>query len=143
MSLSQASSAGIIGQSMVSVLSTATLPSASAETLSGRVMPQMPGPSISAEGTIVAEGVTSFLAKQAFSAWVRQIGRSGRLKKPHPESDRAAINAGSDGHTRRAIASICMFCLKNRFTIRGLRHDLERFLAAIAPPHFSPKRRAR
>ena len=52
MSLSHASSAGIIGQSMVSTLSTPTLPSASADTFSGRVMPQMPGPSISREGTI-------------------------------------------------------------------------------------------
>ncbi len=85
----------------------------------------------------------SFLAKQAFSACVRQIGRSGRLKKPQPGSDRTAINAGIDGQTRRAISSICNVCLKIRFTIRALRRDLWRSPAAIAPPHFSPKRRAR
>ena len=32
-----------------------------------------------------SDGVTSLRAKQAFSAWVRQIGRSGRLKKPQPD----------------------------------------------------------
>jgi hypothetical protein len=69
------------------------------------------------------DGVTSLLAKQAFSVWVRQIGRSGRLKKLQPESDRTAMNAGTDGQTRRAIVSICTVCLKNRFTIRALGRD--------------------
>src|ERR1700684_49878 len=69
MSFNHASSAGIIGQSMVSALSTAIAPLASAETLSGRVMPQMPGPSISGAGTIKSEGMTNLRAKQAFSAW--------------------------------------------------------------------------
>ena len=66
--LSQASSAGIIGQSMVSVLSTAIEPSASAATFSGRVMPQVPGPSISGAETMVSEKVTCARAKHAFSA---------------------------------------------------------------------------
>ncbi len=43
-------------------------PLASAETFSGRVMPQMPGPSISAAWTIASERVTCLRAKQAFSA---------------------------------------------------------------------------
>ena len=46
MAFSQASIAGIIGQSMVKVLSRAIDPLASAETLRGRVMPQMPGPQL-------------------------------------------------------------------------------------------------
>src|SRR5271166_5240036 len=104
MSLSQASNAGIIGQSMVRTLSTAIVPLASAETLSGRVIPQMPGPSISCEGTIVAEGVTRLRAKQAFSAWARQTGRSGRPKNPHPARDTAAENRTKTGRTRHAIA---------------------------------------
>ena len=51
-SSSQASSAGIIEQSIVSGLSTLIAPSASAETLNGWVMPQMPGPLISGLGSI-------------------------------------------------------------------------------------------
>ena len=60
-------------------------------------MPQMPGPSISGADTMESDGVTSLRAKQAFSAWVRQIGRSGRLKKPQPARGRAAMNAGTNG----------------------------------------------
>ena len=96
MSFNQASSAGIIGQSMVSVLSTAIAPLASAETLSGRVMPQMPGPSISRTGTMKSEGVTNLRAKQAFSAWARQTGRSGRPKNPQPRRQRAAERTKQD-----------------------------------------------
>src|SRR5580658_1554940 len=111
MSLSQASNAGIIGQSMVRTLSTAIVPLANAETLSGRVIPQMPGPAISCEGTIVAEGVTRLRAKQAFSAWVRQIGRSSRPKNPQAPSDAVAESQRNTGQTRRAIAPKCADCL--------------------------------
>ena len=44
--------AGIIEQSIVSGLSRLIAPSASAETLNGWVMPQMPGPLISGLGSI-------------------------------------------------------------------------------------------
>jgi hypothetical protein len=73
---SQSSSAGIIEQSIVTGPSIDTVPFAIAATLNGCVIPQMPGPSISRAGVMKAEGWTRPRARQAFSAWVRQAGRS-------------------------------------------------------------------
>ena len=90
--MSQASSAGIIGQSMVSALSTATVPSSSAETLSGRVMPQMPGPSISGAATIESESV-DLLAGEAgvlgLGAPDRPLGAAEEAAARERESDKA------------------------------------------------------
>src|SRR5271166_1367024 len=106
-------------------------------------MPQIPGPSIGSAGTTKFDEMTRLRAKQTFSAWARQTGRSGRLKKPQPESDKTATNAGTDGQTRPAIMSICAVWFKDRFMNPGLRRRFGRAGLAIRPPHFAPKRRTR
>ena len=70
----------------------------------GWVSPQMPGPSISCEGMMKAEDWTSPRARQAFSAWVRQAGRSACSRNPQPDNEKRAQAPRNNGETRHAIA---------------------------------------
>ncbi|GGG34125.1 hypothetical protein GCM10008026_13580 [Chelatococcus composti] len=66
-------------------------------------MPQAPGPEMGFIGSMKADGCTSFCARQADSAWLRQASRLSNVISPQPAIPAQASIVAANVATLRAM----------------------------------------